>query len=52
MANDVVVGVGENRERVAGGLAEVLGLLRSVNANGDDTDFAGVEIGKARFETP
>lgn len=51
-ADDVVVGVGENRESVASGLAEMLGLLRSVNANGDDANLARVEIGKVLFETP
>jgi len=51
-ADDVVVGVGENRESIASGLAEVFGLLRSVDTNGDDADFACVEIGKVLFETP
>jgi hypothetical protein len=51
-ADDVFFGVGENRESVAGGLAEMLGLLRRVNANGDDANFARVEIGKVLLETP
>ena len=51
-ADDVVFGVGENRESVASGLAEVLGLFRGVHANGDDTNLARVEIGKVLFETP
>jgi hypothetical protein len=51
-ADDVVFSIGENRESVAGGLAEMLGILRSVHANGDDANFARVEIGKVLFETP
>ena len=51
-ADNFVVGVGKNRESVAGGLAQMFGLLRSVDTNGDDTDFACVEIGKVLFETP
>jgi hypothetical protein len=51
-ANDVVVGVRENRESIACGLAEMLGLLRSVDAYGDDANLARVEIGKVLFETP
>ncbi len=51
-ANDFVSGVGENRESVTGRLAQMLGLLRRVHADGDDADFARVEIGKALFETP
>jgi hypothetical protein len=51
-ADDIVFGVRENRESVTGGLAQMLGLLRSVYTNGDDADFARVEIGKALFETP
>jgi len=51
-ANNVVFGIGENRESVTCGLAEMLGILRRVNANGDDADFARVEIGKMLFETP
>jgi hypothetical protein len=50
--DDVVFSIGENRESVARGLAEMLGLLRRVNANGDDANPAGVEIGKVLFETP
>jgi len=51
-ADDVIFGVGENRESIAGGLAEMLGLLRSVYTNGDDTNLTRVEIGKVLFETP
>jgi hypothetical protein len=51
-ANDFVFGVRENRESIASRLAEMLGHLRSVDANGDDTNLARVEIGKALFETP
>jgi hypothetical protein len=50
--NDVVFGVGENRESIASRLAEMLGLLRSVYANGNDTNLTRVEIGKVLFETP
>ena len=52
LADDVVFSIGENRESVARGLAEMLGLLRRVNANGDDANLARVEIGKVLFETP
>jgi hypothetical protein len=51
-ADDVVFGVRKNRESVTGGLAQMLGLLRSVYTNGDDTNLARVEIGKMLFETP
>ena len=50
--NDVVFGVGENRESIASRLAQMLGLLRSVYANGNDTNLTRVEIGKVLFETP
>ena len=51
-ADNVIVGVRENRESIASGLAQMLGLLRSVYTNGDDANLARVEIGKVFFETP
>jgi hypothetical protein len=51
-ADDFVFGVGENREGVASGLAEMVGLLRRVHANGDDSNPASVEVWQAPFEAP
>ena len=51
-ADDVVFGVGENREGVASGLAEMLGLLRGVHANGDDSNPASVEVWQMFLEAP
>jgi hypothetical protein len=51
-ADNFVFGVGENREGVASGLAETLGLLRRVHANADDSNPASVELWQALFEAP
>jgi hypothetical protein len=51
-ADDVEVGIRENRKRVALGLAQGFGFGWRIDTDGDDSNLTSVELRQSLLETP